>query len=182
MENRKDISQNSIIVGERVAWALARERRGPEGAEQRTSRLMNLRRGALSWTTEGINNAVKYFMDFAECGCGVRSRRTHLSRSGQLQSLMGTNGRTPAANSADDVTCLCEATLTARRTGGQNTGNLQIPLENLALRFASRVKSSLMYAQMLPLYLQCRAYAPTDYQSSFHLAPSSAPIVSIIRI
>ena len=69
-------------------------------------------------------------------------------------------------NSADDVTCLCEATLTARRTGGQNTGNLQIPLENLALRFASRVKSSLMYAQMLPLYLQRPlAYAPTDYQS-----------------
>lgn len=63
-------------------------------------------------------------------------------------------------NSADDVTCLCEATLTARRTAGQNTGNLQIPLENLALRFASRVKSSLMYAQMLPLYLQ-RALAPT---------------------
>lgn len=31
-------------------------------------------------------------MDFVECGCGVRSRRTHLSRSGQLQSLMGTNG------------------------------------------------------------------------------------------
>lgn len=58
-------------------------------------RLMNLRRGerALPWTTEGINNAVKYFMDFAECGCGVRSRRTHLSRSGQLQSLMGTNGQ-----------------------------------------------------------------------------------------
>ena len=69
-------------------------------------------------------------------------------------------------NSADDVTCLCEATLTARRTAGQNTGNLQIPLENLALRFASRVKSSLMYAQMLPLYLQrARTYAPTDYQS-----------------
>lgn len=72
-----------------------------------TSRLMNLRRGALPWTTEGINNAVKYFMDFVECGCGgtyVRSRRTHLSRSGQLQSLMGTNGRAGCELCADDVT------------------------------------------------------------------------------
>jgi len=34
---------------------------------------------------------------------GVRSRRAHLSRSGQLQSLMGTNGLSPAANRANDV-------------------------------------------------------------------------------
>lgn len=83
---------------------------------------------------------------------------------------------------ADDVTCLCKATLTVGRTGGEGryTGNLQIPLENLALRFrgASRVKSSLMYAQMLPpctcaQYARLRA-AP-DYHSFVPRIPGSYP-------
>ena len=109
---RKDISENSIIVG-RGTRGLGRSRAG-SFRSRRTSRLMNLRRGALPWTTEGINNAVKYFMDFVECGwCvaggygtvrTVRSRRTHLSRSGQLQSLMGTNGRPPGCELRGDVT------------------------------------------------------------------------------
>lgn len=85
---------------------------------------------------------------------------------GELQSLMGTNGHAGCEQSADDVTCLCKATLTAgTHGGGRYTGNLQIPLENLALRFAARVKSSLMYAQMLPLYLQYAPTCPADYHS-----------------
>lgn len=180
--------------GRRVAWALACSwglAKGPGGEddEQRTSRLINLRGEALSWTTEGINNAVKYFTDFVECVCGVRSRRTHLSRSIGPTSIVNGNKRPNAGceQCADDVTCLCKATLTVGRTGGEGryTGNLQIPLENLALRFrgASRVKSSLMYAQMLPpctcaQYARLRA-AP-DYHSFVPRIPGS--IVSIIRI
>lgn len=58
---------------------------------------MNLRRGALSWTTrrESIMRLNISWIS-RNAAAGVRSRRTHLSRSeeegGQLQSLMGTNG------------------------------------------------------------------------------------------
>lgn len=129
-----------------VEWDEVGEAAGAPGSRvgptARTSRLMNLRRGALSWTTEGINNAVKYFMDFVECGCGVRSRRTHLSRSGQLQSLMGTNGHRRLRAVVDDVACLCGAVLTARRSRIY-TRYLQIPGENRAerARFASGVQA-----------------------------------------
>lgn len=120
---------------------------------------MNLRRGALSWTTEGINNAVKYFMDFAECDCGVRSRRTHLSRSRQLQSLIGTNGFAGLQAVRITVACLCVAMLTAN-CSPIHAQYLQIPVENRGrVWFANDVKSRLMYAQM-PQRVQFRQYAP----------------------
>jgi len=55
--------RNSIIVGEHVGRARVFGPTANFAANEFTTR------STLSWTTEGINNVVKYFMDFAECGC-----------------------------------------------------------------------------------------------------------------
>lgn len=55
--------RNSIIVGEHMGRARVFGPTAKFAANEFTTR------STLVDHTEGINNAVKYFMDFAECGC-----------------------------------------------------------------------------------------------------------------
>lgn len=136
-QGAKIYRRNSIIVGEHVGRARVFEPTANFAANEFTTR------STLSWTTEGINNAVKYFMDFAECGCQCTVTSCPSVAIGPTSIVNGNKRAPPAASRANDVDHVyAGAMLTGVRTARTYTRYLQIPaLENRAPRFASVVSS-----------------------------------------